>query len=279
MKRTLKATIKQKCWSLVTGMTYARVPAWYGATVKNLRMSVLMPKYGNEHEKLPLLIWLCGGAFQVMDPDIWIPPWTEFARKGHVVASVEYRTANEAPFPAALEDVKAAIRFLRANASGFGIAPEKVFVGGESAGGCLACLAGVYGKERRYDVGEYLEYSSQIQGVLDFYGLIDFTYKPGGADDLGPVIRQFLGGKPLEEEASACLHVDADTPPFLIFHGDRDEVAKPSQSEKMYQSLMEQGIPAEFYVLEECGHGSDEFYQAEILELVADFIHRSGIQG
>lgn len=83
----------------------------------------------------------------------------------------------------------------------------------------------------------------------------------------------------MEEEASACLHVDADTPPFLIFHGDRDEVAKPIQSEKMYQSLMEQGIPAEFYVLEECGHGSDEFYQAEILELVADFIHRSGIQG
>ena len=127
-----------------------------------------MPKHRNENEKLPLLIWLCGGAFQVMDPDVWIPQWTEFARKGSVVASVEYRTANEAPFPAALEDVKAAIRFLRANASCFGVDPEKVFVGGESAGGCLACLAGVYGKERRYDVGEYLEYSSQIQGCWIF---------------------------------------------------------------------------------------------------------------
>lgn len=273
MKRTLKVERKQECWSLVTGMTYARVPAWYGASVKNLRMSVLMPKHRNENEKLPLLIWLCGGAFQVMDPDVWIPQWTEFARKGSVVASVEYRTANEAPFPAALEDVKAAIRFLRANASCFGVDPEKVFVGGESAGGCLACLAGVYGKERRYDVGEYLEYSSQIQGVLDFYGLTDFTYKSDGPDDLDQVVRQFLGGNSLEEEASACLHVDADTPPFLIFHGDRDELSDICQSEKMYQNLVKQGISADFYILEGCGHGADEFYQEEILEIVADFIH------
>ena len=257
----------------MTGMTYARVPAWYGASVKNLRMSVLMPKHRNENEKLPLLIWLCGGAFQVMDPDVWIPQWTEFARKGSVVASVEYRTANEAPFPAALEDVKAAIRFLRANASCFGVDPEKVFVGGESAGGCLACLAGVYGKERRYDVGEYLEYSSQIQGVLDFYGLTDFTYKSDGPDDLDQVVRQFLGGRSLEEEASACLHVDADTPPFLIFHGDRDELSNICQSETMYRNLVKQGISADFYILEGCGHGADEFYQEEILEIVADFIH------
>ena len=273
MKKVLQIERKQECWSFVPGVAYTRVPSWYDSSVKNLRMSILMPKHREDRKNLPALVWLCGGAFQVMDPDVWIPQWTEFARRGCIVAGVEYRTANEAEFPAALEDVKSAIRFLRGNASDFGLDPDRIFIAGESAGGCLACLAGVYGKNRKYDVGDYLEYSSRIQGVIDFYGVTDFTYKSDGPDDLDQVVRQFLGGRSLEEEASACLHVDADTPPFLIFHGDRDELSDICQSEKMYQNLVKQGISADFYILEGCGHGADEFYQEEILEIVADFIH------
>ncbi len=273
MKKVLQIERKQECWSFVPGVAYTRVPSWYDSSVKNLRMSILMPKHREDRKNLPVLVWLCGGAFQVMDPDVWIPQWTEFARRGCIVAGVEYRTANEAAFPAALEDVKSAIRFLRGNASDFGLDPDRIFIAGESAGGCLACLAGVYGEDRKYDVGDYLEYSSRIQGVIDFYGVTDFTYKSDGADDLDQVVRQFLGGNSLEEEASACLHVDADTPPFLIFHGDRDELSDICQSEKMYQNLVKQGISADFYILEGCGHGADEFYQEEILEIVADFIH------
>ena len=273
MKKVLQIERKQECWSFVPGVAYTRVPSWYDSSVKNLRMSILMPKHREDRKNLPVLVWLCGGAFQVMDPDVWIPQWTEFARRGCIVAGVEYRTANEAEFPAALEDVKSAIRFLRGNASDFGLDPDRIFIAGESAGGCLACLAGVYGEDRKYDVGDYLEYSSRIQGVIDFYGVTDFTYKSDGADDLDQVVRQFLGGNSLEEEASACLHVDADTPPFLIFHGDRDELSDICQSEKMYQNLVKQGISADFYILEGCGHGADEFYQEEILEIVDDFIH------
>ncbi len=273
MKKILQIERKQECWSFVPGVAYTRVPSWYDSSVKNLRMSILMPKHREDRKNLPVLVWLCGGAFQVMDPDVWIPQWTEFARRGCIVAGVEYRTANEAEFPAALEDVKSAIRFLRGNASDFGLDPDRIFIAGESAGGCLACLAGVYGEDRKYDVGDYLEYSSRIQGVIDFYGVTDFTYKSDGADDLDQVVRQFLGGNSLEEEASACLHVDADTPPFLIFHGDRDELSDICQSEKMYQNLVKQGISADFYILEGCGHGADEFYQEEILEIVDDFIH------
>lgn len=211
-----------------------------------------------------------------MDPDVWIPQWTEFARRGCVVAGVEYRTANEAPFPAALEDVKAAIRFLRANASGFGINPKKVFVAGESAGGCLACLVGVYGRERRYDVGEYLEYSSCVQGVIDFYGVTDFVSNPDQYEELDMARKLFLGDGDKREEASPCLHVDSHTPPFLIFHGDKDELVDIQQSERMYQSLIGRGIPVKLYVLERCGHGADEFYQREVLEIVEKFISKIG---
>ena len=273
MKKVLQIERKQECWSFVPGVAYTRVPSWYDSSVKNLRMSILMPKHREDRKNLPVLVWLCGGAFQVMDPDVWIPQWTEFARRGCIVAGVEYRTANEAEFPAALEDVKSAIRFLRGNASDFGLDPDRIFIAGESAGGCLACLAGVYGEDRKYDVGDYLEYSSRIQGVIDFYGVTDFVDGFGRRQEELELDRKQFVGNGDKREVSSYLHIDEDTPPFLIFHGDRDDLVDICQSEKMYQSLIVQKIPVKFYILEGCGHGADEFYQEEILEIVADFIH------
>ena len=142
MKKELNIKTEQKCWSLVNNITYAEVPFWYGATYKNLKCSICMPKVRGG-ERYPLLVWLCGGAFKVMDVDVWWPQWTEFARRGCIVASVEYRTSNEEVFPAALCDVKAAIRYLKAHAEWYGIDPEQVYVAGESAGGALASLVGV----------------------------------------------------------------------------------------------------------------------------------------
>ena len=79
MKKVLQIERKQECWSFVPGVAYTRVPSWYDSSVKNLRMSILMPKHREDRKNLPVLVWLCGGAFQVMDPDVWIPQWTEFA--------------------------------------------------------------------------------------------------------------------------------------------------------------------------------------------------------
>ena len=174
MKKELNIKTEQKCWSLVNNITYAEVPFWYGATYKNLKCSICMPKVRGG-ERYPLLVWLCGGAFKVMDVDVWWPQWTEFARRGCIVASVEYRTSNEEVFPAALCDVKAAIRYLKAHAEWYGIDPEQVYVAGESAGGALASLVGVTSGPAGgiYDVGQWLEMSSSVQGVIDYYGVTD----------------------------------------------------------------------------------------------------------
>ena len=80
MKKELNIKTEQKCWSLVNNITYAEVPFWYGATYKNLKCSICMPKVRGG-ERYPLLVWLCGGAFKVMDVDVWWPQWTEFARR------------------------------------------------------------------------------------------------------------------------------------------------------------------------------------------------------
>ncbi len=278
MKKSWTVPIVQASWSLATEITYATVPAWYNSTFRDLKCSLAIPKVRTPGQRYPLLIWVCGGAFKVMDKDVWWPQWMNFARQGCIVASVEYRTSNEAIFPGALMDVKAAIRFLKANAEMFSIDPDNVFIAGESAGGTLANLVGVYGNTREYDQGAHLDQSSSVQGVVDFYGGTDLTVPSG--DRTNPLVagaeENFIGiGDDFNaqaREASAALHVSEDTPPFLIFHGDADEIVYLSQSETLYDALVQNGVPVSFYVFEGAGHGTDEFYQEPAMKLIWDFM-------
>lgn len=305
MKKTIHIDTVQECWSLVNNITYATVPAWYGATYRDLKCSICIPKAHGVDKKYPLVIWICGGAFKVMDKDVWLPQWIEFAKKGCIVASVEYRTSNEAVFPAALCDIKAAIRYFKAHADQYSIDKDKVFVAGESAGGALASLAGTTGRASAslagttggtsalltgtsgakedfgYDVGAYLEYDSSVAGVIDYYGVVDMTVEcvTSTGNDTYRVIEQFLGiegnNNERKRSASAVCQVTAQTPPFLIFHGDQDTLVPIAQSESLYQKLCEAGVAAEYYVLEGEGHGADSFYQKEVMDIVWRFITQS----
>lgn len=285
MKQELNIETKQKCWSLVGNITYATVPFWYTATYRSLKCSVCMPKVRGA-ERFPLLIWLCGGAFKVVDTDIWWPQWIEFARRGCVMASVEYRTSNEEVFPAALCDVKAAIRYFKTHADMYGIDPARVFVAGESAGGALASLAGVTGSGTvgKYDVGDWLDMDSSVRGVIDYYGVTDMRK---AKDVKNSAVREdsnttfgatelFLGIEgdlqSLSEEASAVCHISSNTPPFLIFHGDQDNLVDISQSDLLYERLCDAGIYAEYYILKGEGHGADAFYQEKLMDIVWRFI-------
>ena len=163
----------RECISLIPDIRFATVPAWFGATKRDLKMDIIAPKCCEGHRRLPAIVWICGGAFHTMDKSVWIPQMVHLAEKGYVVCSVEYRTSNEEPFPAPLEDIKSAIRYLRAHADNYAIDPEKIVAMGESAGGTLAALAGVTGDHPEYDRGDYMDHSSRVQAVVDFYGIAD----------------------------------------------------------------------------------------------------------
>ena len=114
MQKQLHVERKREVLSLITNVTFASVPCWYGASRRDLKMDLIVPKNRTNHPACPAIVWICGGAYRVVNRSVWLPEMMRFARAGYVVASIEYRTSNEAIFPAQLIDVKAAVRFLRA---------------------------------------------------------------------------------------------------------------------------------------------------------------------
>ena len=139
MRRKIQVKERQPQFCVVTGITFTQVDAWFGNTMRDLKMDLIYPK--DAGKKYPCVVWICGGAWIQMDRSAHLAYLSNLAQQGFVVASVEYRTSNEAKYPAPLQDVKAGIRYLRAHAERFCIDPDRIGVMGESAGGYLTCMA------------------------------------------------------------------------------------------------------------------------------------------
>ena len=280
MKQTLRIAPEREALTLIAGTTYARVPSWYGFTREDLKMDIVLPKHAEGHAPLPAVLWLCGGAFCVVDRSVWMPQMVEFARKGYVVASANYRTSNAVPFPAPLLDVKAAIRFLRAHAAEYCIDPNRIAVMGESAGGTLASLAGVTGDLPEFEQGDWPGVSSAVQAVVDFYGLTDMSTLPDHSEDENVAdwtMQAFLGGVTPEklERASAVHYVNPSTPPFMILHGSADITVSIENSERLYERLGACGVPAEYCILEGAAHGDDMFFQEPVYQRIDAFLKKA----
>lgn len=278
MKKILKARYDKEVLSLISGVTFASVPAWYGFTRQNLCMDVIAPKVREGHAPMPLLIWICGGGYRCVNRSIWLPSMMTFAERGYVVASIEYRTVNDGTYEAAYADVKSAIRYLKAHAAQYCIDPGRIAIMGESGGGTMCSFAGTTGAIRDFDQGDFLEYDSSVHAVVDIYGIVDFLHAPITPDgrDVPPfLVEDFLGldySEATARRASAITYVSADTPPFLILHGDQDPRVPIVQSEMMYEALTKAGVRADFVQLEGAGHGDDSFYQPQILDIIDGFL-------
>ena len=167
MRRRIQVEAEKPQFCVTTGITFAQADAWFGNTVQDLKLDLIYPR--DNTRKYPCVVWICGGAWIQMDRSAHLAYLSVLAHQGFVVASVEYRTSNEAKFPAPLQDVKAGIRYLRAHADRFNIDPDRIGVMGESAGGYLTCMAAL-ATDPVYDVGENLEYSSAVQAMKELPG-------------------------------------------------------------------------------------------------------------
>ena len=213
------------------------------------------------------------------------------ARQGYIAASIEYRLTQEAIFPAQIHDCKGALRFLRAHAAEYGLKPDKIGVWGGSAGGHLVALIGTSGgvKELEGEVGGNLDQSSAVQCVVDFFGPSDMTTVVSDRgrqlmpiNGLGPE-EALVGGK-IEEHlevakaASPVTYVDRTDPPFLICHGDQDNVVPLVKSVKLDKALRDAGVETTMVIVKGAGHGFDEQCDppfSQILLQVGDFLARA----
>lgn len=221
----------------------------------------------------PTVIWLHGfGWFAGTRRDnLEISMCALLATHGFVAVSIEYRLSGEATFPAQIHDVKAAIRWLRANAETYGIDPAHIGICGGSAGGGLAALAGLTGDvpELEGDSGSP-GHSSRVQAVAVASSPSDFLRSGGEMrnDTDGPVTRLFGGTvaekRDLMQLASPIAHVSRNAPPFLIAHGTLDETVPFEQGKRLHQALVDAGAAAEFIPIEGAYHNWMTRVESEI---------------
>jgi acetyl esterase/lipase len=234
-------------------------------------------------QPLPLVVWVHGGAWRSGDKAANAA--LALSVRGYAVASINYRLSGVAKFPAQIEDCRAAIRWLRANAARYRIDPTRIGVWGSSAGGHLVALLGTAGDVARWDgVGGNADQSARVQAVCDFYGPTDLTADkiPGKGRGADSPVGRLLGGpvdnhKEEAAQANPINYISADDPPFLIFHGEQDETVPIEQSELLEAALKKAGVESTFVRVKNAGHGflpGSEPSLAEIREQVVRFFDK-----
>lgn len=226
---------------------------------------------------LPVVIWIHGGGWKNGTkencPLVWL------SGEGFAVVSLGYRLSWMARWPGQMDDTRAALRWLRANAQKYNLDPNRIAVAGGSSGGNLASIVGV---------ADAPDAADRVQAVVDFYGASDMLTMPpnvpgpnktekdlansNGAKLLGAVPRD----RPdLARSVSPLYHVSKDDPPFLILHGDKDPQVPLEQSQRLHAKLKETGVASELVVLPGAGHGGAPFNTPEIRAKIREFLTRA----
>jgi len=236
----------------------------------------------DEGESLPLIIWIHGGAWLGGSKERYAP--MEYLKSGYAGASIGYRLSQHAIFPAQIEDVKAAVRWIRANAETYRLDPNRFAAWGASAGGHLVAMLGTSGDITEFEVGENLGVSSQVQAVVNYFGPTDFlqmdTHRlPDGlVHDAPDSPESKLVGGPIQEHedrvtrANPITYVSKDDPPILIIHGDQDKLVPYHQSVLLKEALEVVGAPVILYKVDGGGHGG--FKDPKVPELTKTFLEK-----
>jgi len=235
------------------------------------KLNLFLPEKKSD-KPLPLVIVVHGGAWQsgarggpAFGNDL-------LARGEAAVASLGYRLSDDAPFPAQIQDCKAAVRWLRAHAKEYNLDPERFAASGHSAGGHLVALLGTSGGVKAFDVGAHLDQSSRLQAVVDMCGPVDLMLYPKH-----PAVIKLLGGPPQEKASLAALanpitHLSKEAPPFLIQQGDTDTTVPLKHSQLLFEALKTAGVSVHLHTIHGAGHG--DFWEPAMVAMRDEFLER-----
>lgn len=266
---------------------------------KPLTMQIAKPMWPSDGAGFPLVVFIQGSSWTKPNQFWRIPHLSQLAQRGFVVASVTHRSCLEAPAPAFLQDVKCAIRYLRAHAEEYDIDKTRVCAWGTSSGGNAALLLGLTGDDPAFETDEWAGESSAVQAVVDCFGptdlmkMVQVQYKdvPLEKGDLAQVMTGLggaleLAGTISREEMCEAIRARLELispiryvepgrtlPPFLMLHGDADPVVLFEDTEEMYNRLLECGYEAELVRVVGAEH-EGSFWSPTVNEIIFDFIQR-----
>ena len=270
----------------------------YASLSEAQKLDIYLPE--GQQGPFPVILYVHGGAFMMGDKrEGSLAAILEGLNHGYAIISTNYRLSQEALFPAATEDVKAAIRFIKANAQKYNLNPLKIAVWGGSAGGHLAAMMGTTSHLSIFDNPSlgHIDQSSTIQAVVDWFGPIDFlsmdeqfsmlSIEPrlGKTNDVNSPESKYIGqliteAKELVEKSNPMTYIHESNPPFFIQHGTCDRNIPYLQSQQFAQKLSKV-IGADnvyFELLEGASHGDEmqgakkSFTTHENLEKIFNFL-------
>jgi acetyl esterase/lipase len=261
-------------------------------------MDVYLPNEGKG--PFPVVAYVHGGGFHSVGGSVTgvnFAPVLESLDHGHAVVSINYRGSDQAKFPAAVSDCKAAIRFIRANAGKYNLNADHIAAWGESAGGNLVSMLGTTGNVDTLngDNKENLQFSSAVQAVVDWFGPLEFLKmdEQFAAAGVTPVMgktssesspeTQYLGqpmtmDPQLTKSAGPAYYVSAmhaeSAPSFFIEHGTLDRLIPVQQSIDFAEGLRDAigKSKVQLVLLEGAGHGTSEFFEQENVDRVMAFL-------
>lgn len=246
----------------------------YASTSSAQKMDIYVPAGAGT---FPAVVLIHGGAFKAGDKAMEASNAAKLVANGYVAISINYRLSGEAVFPAGVHDAKAAIRFIRANASTYRINPDKIGTWGASAGGYFSAILGTSGGDTYLEgtQGNHLTTSSKVQACIDWFGPINFSTMVSEGLALGFASSynvnnesQFLGvdaNNPsniaMVNKANPTTYIDVNDPPFWIQVGSVDPLIPYTQSLNFYNSL--NGVLGStkvgYELINGAGHGGAQF--------------------
>ncbi len=262
-----------------------------GDTLVSHRMDIFLPEVSKA--SYPAVMVIYGSAFfgDNMKQNAYKTFGKPLLNCGFAVIAVNHRSSRDAIFPAQIQDIKAAVRFIRGNGEKYLIDTSFVGITGYSSGGHLSAMAGTSGSlnlvtinsesaHLEGNVGDFTSFSSSVNAVVDWFGPINFQ----SMDSCGSTMvhdapdspESILIGIPIQDNADLCAlanpisYVDSNDPPFLIFHGDADPLVPHCQSEELYRALQNVGVPSQFVLVPEAGHGPGLF-EENYFKMMCDF--------
>lgn len=268
-------------WSQMTTFTNL---AFANTGERDLLLDLYLP---DGVTQAPLIVWLHGGAWRAGSKEN--VEALGIVEQGFAFASIGFRNSDEATFPAQIHDIKAAIRFLRANAATWGYDASRIAVWGFSSGGHLAALTGVSNGSAVLEgtLGAHTGVSSAVQAIVDYSGPSNLRTilqqsTPHGVGVRAPAMEALLG-KAVEDEsiqqlvalASPALQVSASAPPLLLMHGVQDNQVPINQAIELQQAYEAAGARVEAEWILQATHGSGEYFRSPYLEQVAEFLQRA----